>query len=104
MSAVCNVGGLGILALAQYIPEQTRQNIRKIRELTDKPFEINQSLTNPGAKEKIEIAMKEKVSVINYSLGKPWFIHQVHAYDEKVSGTVSSYYTKTCDEVGAIRM
>lgn len=89
VSAVCNAGGLGILAIAQYTPEQTRQNIRKIRELTDKPFGINQTLTAPDAKEKIEIAVQEKIPVINYSLGKPWFIDHVHAYGGKVIGTVA---------------
>ena len=41
VSTVCNAGGLGIFATARCTPKETRQNIRQIRELTDKPFGIN---------------------------------------------------------------
>lgn len=89
VAAVCNAGGLGILATAAYTPEETRRHIREIRELTDKPFGINQILIGPGAKENIEVAIEEKVPIVNYSLGKPWFIDQVHAYGGKVMGTIA---------------
>src|SRR5208337_1277873 len=89
VAAVCNAGGLGIFATAASTPEETRKNIREIRNLTDKPFGINQILIGPGAKENIAIAIEEKVPIINYSLGKPWFIDQVHAYGGKVMGTIA---------------
>jgi len=90
VSAVSNAGGLGILATARFTPKETRRNIKKIKELTDKPFGINQHLVGPGAKENLEIAVEEKVPIINYSLGKPWFIDQVHAYGGKVIGTIAT--------------
>jgi len=89
VSAVCNAGGLGILATAASTPEETRKNIQEIRSLTDKPFGINQILIGPGAKENVAVAIEEKVPIINYSLGKPWFIDEVHAYGGKVMGTVA---------------
>jgi enoyl-[acyl-carrier protein] reductase II len=89
VAAVSNAGGLGTLAIAQYSPEDTRKNIRQIRELTDKPFMVNQPLHRGWAKENIQAAMEEKVPFINYSLGKPWFIDQVHAYGGKVVGTIA---------------
>lgn len=89
VSAVCNAGGLGIFATASCTPEETQKNIKEIRQLTDKPFGINQILVGPGAKENIEIAIQEKVPIINYSLGKPWFVDQVHAYGGKVIGTIA---------------
>lgn len=89
VSAVCEAGGLGILAVARCTPEETRDNIRQIKELTDKPFGINQILVGPGAKENIAVAIEEKVPVINYSLGKPWFVDEVHAYGGKVVGTIA---------------
>lgn len=89
VAAVCNAGGLGIFATAACTPEETRKNILEIRKLTDKPFGINQILIGPGAKENIAIAIEEKVPIINYSLGKPWFIDQVHAYGGKVMGTIA---------------
>ena len=89
VSAVCNAGGLGILATAASTPDETRRQIREIRTLTDKPFGINQILIGPGAKNNIAVAIEEKVPIINYSLGKPWFIDQVHAYGGKVMGTIA---------------
>ena len=89
VSAVCNAGGLGILATAATAPEETRERIQQIRELTDKPFGVNQILIGPGAQENIQIAIEEEVPVINYSLGKPWFIEQVHKYGGKVLGTTA---------------
>ncbi len=89
VSAVCNAGGLGTLATAASTPEETRKQIREIRGLTDKPFGINQILIGPGVKENIAVAIEEKVPIINYSLGKPWFIDQVHAYGGKVMGTIA---------------
>jgi enoyl-[acyl-carrier protein] reductase II len=90
VAAVCNAGGLGIFATARCTPEEARQNIRKIRELTDKPFGINQLLIlGQVARDVIDVAIQEKVPVINYTLGKPWFIDQVHAYGGKVIGTTA---------------
>jgi enoyl-[acyl-carrier protein] reductase II len=42
VAAVCNAGGLGNLAISSHTPEGLRTDIRKIRELTSKPFAINQ--------------------------------------------------------------
>ena len=89
VAAVSNAGGLGTLAAASLSPEDTRKNIRQIRELTDKPIMINQPLVRVTAKENIQVAIEEKVPFINYSLGKPWFIDEVHAYGGKVIGTVA---------------
>jgi len=89
VAAVCNAGGLGILATAASMPEETRMQIREIRKLTDKPFGINQILIGRWAKNNIAVAIEEKVPIINYSLGKPWFIDQVHAYGGKVMGTIA---------------
>ncbi|PFA16226.1 nitronate monooxygenase [Bacillus cereus] len=45
VAAVCNSGGLGTLGAGYMSPEQIRQAIDKIRELTDKPFAVNLLLT-----------------------------------------------------------
>src|SRR4030043_2086081 len=86
VAAVCNAGGLGVLATAATTPEETRKSIKRIRKLTDKPFGVNQILIGTGAKENINIAIEEKVPIINYSLGKPWFIDQVHKYGGEAFG------------------
>ena len=89
VSAVCNAGGMGLLAIARCTPKETRENIRQIRDMTDQPFGVNQILVGPGAKENIAVAIEEKVPIINYSLGKPWFVKDVHAYGGKVVGTIA---------------
>jgi len=82
-------GGMGLLAIARCNPKETRENIRQIRDMTDQPFGVNQILVGPGAKENIAVAIEEKVPIINYSLGKPWFVKDVHAYGGKVVGTIA---------------
>lgn len=89
VATISNAGGLGILATARYTPDDLRKSIKEIKSRTDKPFGINQILMGPGAQEGIKIAIEEKVPVINYTLGKPWFIDQVHAYGGKVLGTTA---------------
>ncbi|MBN1614599.1 MAG: nitronate monooxygenase [Deltaproteobacteria bacterium] len=89
VAAVSNAGGLGIFATARCTPTEMRENIKEIKSLTDKPFGINQILLGPGAAEGIQVAIEEKVPVVNYTLGKPWFINEVHAYGGKVLGTTA---------------
>jgi len=90
VAAVCNAGGLGIFATARCTPEETRKGINEIRKLTDKPFGINQLLIlGQVARDTIQVAIEEKVPVINYTLGKPWFIDDVHKYGGRVIGTTA---------------
>lgn len=89
VAAVCNAGGLGMLAIARFNPKETKESIKQVRDMTDKPFGVNQILIGPGAKENISVAIEEKVPIINYSLGKPWFVNDVHAYGGKVMGTIA---------------
>ncbi|MCS3804037.1 enoyl-[acyl-carrier protein] reductase II [Chromobacterium alkanivorans] len=89
VAAVGNAGGLGILATGPLTPEQTRQAIRRVRELSDRPFGVGCTLMMPGAKENAAVALEERVPVINFSLGKgDWLIERAHAYGGKVVATV----------------
>jgi len=89
VAAVSSAGGLGILATGPLSAEETRQAIREIRELTDKPFGIGVTLMMPGAKENAEVGLEEQVPVINFSLGKgDWIVERAHAYGGKVIATV----------------
>ncbi|RLC95545.1 MAG: hypothetical protein DRI40_05645, partial [Chloroflexi bacterium] len=40
VAAVSDAGGFGILASGRLSPEEIRQDIRAIRDLTDKPFGV----------------------------------------------------------------
>ena len=89
VAAVSNAGGLGILATGPLNAAQTREAIREIRKLTDKPFGANASLMFPGAAENAKILLQEKVPVINFALGKgDWIVKEAHKYGGKVFATV----------------
>jgi len=88
VALVCNAGGLGVFATARCTPNEMRENIAAIRKLTSRPFGVNVIL-RPGSSEKIKIAVEEEVPIVNYTLGKPGFIDQVHAYGGKVLGTTA---------------
>lgn len=89
VAAVSNAGGLGILATGPLNAAQTREAIREIRKLTDKPFGANASLMFPGAVENAKVLLQEKVPVINFALGKgDWIVKEAHKYGGKVFATV----------------
>ena len=103
VAAVSNAGGLGILATGPLNKEETRASIRKIRELTDKPFGIGATLMMPGAVDNAKVALEEKVPVINFSLGKgDWIVKAAHEYGGKVIATVvSEKHAKSAEKIGA---
>jgi enoyl-[acyl-carrier protein] reductase II len=91
VAAVSNAGGLGILATGPLDAEQTRNAIRRIRELTDKPFGANASLLFPGAAENARVMLEEKIPFINFALGKgDWIVQAAHEYGGKVFATVTN--------------
>jgi enoyl-[acyl-carrier protein] reductase II len=90
VAAVSNAGGIGMLNSVAYTPDQMRDVIKEIKSLTDKPFGVNTTLLFPNAKENMEVALKEKVPILNYALGKgDWLIKAAHEYGGKVLATVA---------------
>ena len=70
-SAVSNAGALGVIA-AGYAPgEWIREEIKKTRKLTEKPFGLNIMLLNPNADEIARIAVDEGVKVVITGAGNP---------------------------------
>jgi enoyl-[acyl-carrier protein] reductase II len=91
VAAVSQAGGLGILATGPLTPAQTRAAIAEVRALTDQPFGIGCTLLMPGARENAEVALAERVPVINFSLGKgDWLVSRCQAYGGKVIATVTT--------------
>ena len=70
-AAVSNAGGLGIIGAASAPPEIVRDEIRKCKELTDKPFAVNIMLLNPNAEEVAKIVVEEGVKVVTTGAGSP---------------------------------
>jgi len=90
VAAVSNAGGMGMLNSVAYTPDQLKDAIRQVKSLTDKPFGVNATLIFPNAKENLEVALQEKVPIINFALGKgDWIIKAVHTYGGKVLATVA---------------
>jgi enoyl-[acyl-carrier protein] reductase II len=91
VAAVSNAGGLGMFNSAANSPDQMKDIIKEIKSLTDKPFGINVTLLFPNARENAEVAIEEKVPILNYALGKgDWLIKAVHEYGGKVISTVAT--------------
>lgn len=89
VAATANAGGLGILAIGHLTPEETRQEIAKVRSMTNKPFAIGCALIMPGARENLEVALEEQVPIVNFSLGSGADVSKrVHAYGGKTICTV----------------
>lgn len=70
-AAVSKAGGLGLIGAASAPPEVVREQIHKVRELTDKPFGVNVMLMNPNAPEIAQIIVEEKVPVVTTGAGNP---------------------------------
>lgn len=70
-AAVSNAGGFGIIGAASAPPEVVREQIRKCKELTDKPFGVNIMLMNPNADEVAQIVIEEGVKAVTTGAGNP---------------------------------
>ena len=58
-AAVSNAGGLGLISSINAGTEAVRNEIRKCRELTDKPFGVNIMLQAPNAGEIAHMVVEE---------------------------------------------
>lgn len=70
-AAVSNAGGFGIIGAASAPPEIVREQIRKCKELTDKPFGVNVMLMNPNAEEVAKIVIEEGIKAVTTGAGNP---------------------------------
>ena len=70
-AAVSNAGGLGIIAGGSAPIDYLREQIRRCKELTDKPFGVNIMLMSPNAEELAKLVIEEKVPVVTTGAGNP---------------------------------
>lgn len=71
VAAVSNAGGLGVLASGQDTPEQVREEIHKVKELTDKPFAVNLMFLNKKVPEIVDVVIEEGVRIVTTGAGTP---------------------------------
>ena len=70
-AAVSNAGGLGLIGAASAPAEWVRDQIRKAKELTDRPFGVNIMLMSPYAEEVAQVVVEEGVKVVTTGAGNP---------------------------------
>ena len=70
-SAVSNAGGLGLISAGGYDKDWVRNEIRKMKTLTDKPFGVNIMLMSPHAKDIAEVVVEEGVKIVTTGAGSP---------------------------------
>jgi len=70
-AAVSNAGGLGIIAAMNANADWLREEIHKVRTMTDKPFGVNIMLMSPFADEVSDLVVAEKVPVVVTGAGNP---------------------------------
>ncbi|MGN1166500.1 MAG: enoyl-[acyl-carrier-protein] reductase FabK [Lachnospiraceae bacterium] len=70
-AAVSNAGGLGLIGAASAPADWVRDQVRKAKELTDKPFGVNIMLMSPYADEVAKVVAEEGVKVVTTGAGNP---------------------------------
>ncbi|MEN3008012.1 enoyl-[acyl-carrier-protein] reductase FabK [Pseudothermotoga sp.] len=90
-AAVSNAGGLGVIGSGAMRAEQLRDEIEKIKSLTNKPFGVNIMLASPYVEELLETVIEEKVPVVTFGAGNPTkFIQKLKEHGIKVAVVVAS--------------
>ncbi|OYP56229.1 nitronate monooxygenase [Lachnotalea glycerini] len=70
-AAVSKAGGFGLIGAANAPVDVVRMEIRKAKEITDKPFGVNIMLLSPYAEDIARIVVEEGVSAVTTGAGNP---------------------------------
>ena len=70
-AGVSEAGGLGLIGAASAPADWVRDQVRKAKELTDKPFGVNIMLMSPYADEVAKVIVEEGVKVVTTGAGNP---------------------------------
>ena len=90
-TAVSNAGGAGVIATGGRTTEWVREEIRKAKTLTDKPFGVNVMLMAPNRDEIVNVICEEKVAFVTLGAGNPVvYFEQLHAAGVKVIPVIPS--------------
>ena len=102
-AAVSNAGGLGLISSINAGTEAVREEIRKARTLTDKPFGVNIMLAAPNAAEIASLVVEEGVTIVTTGAGSPApYMERWLAAGIRVIPVVASVaYALKMEELGA---
>ena len=94
-AAVSNAGGLGIMSFNANPPPVLREEIHRLRRLTDKPFGVNVLLDGPRlpfpAEDLVGVCIEERVPLLSFFWGDPTpYVDRAHAAGLKVIDQVGS--------------
>ena len=70
-AADSNAGGAGIISCGGRTTEYVREEIRKAKQLTDKPFGVNVMLMAPNKDEIVDVICEEKPAFVTLGAGNP---------------------------------
>ena len=101
-AACSNAGALGIIGAGGMNADTLRQNIRRCKELTDKPFGVNVPLMYPEIDTLMRILVEEKVKIVFTSAGNPktWTKYLKDHGMTVVHVVSSSKFATKCEEAG----
>lgn len=101
-SAVSNNGGLGLVGAGSMYPDILRENLRKCKAATDKPFGVNVPMLYPNLEEIINIILEEGVKIVFTSAGNPkTYTETLQKEGLKVAHVVSSTkFAVKCEDAG----
>ena len=101
-AAVSNAGGLGIITSMSGSVDAVREEIRKCKTLTDKPFAVNLMLQIPYAEEVANLIVEEGVKIVTTGAGSPApYIERWKAAGITVVAVVASVaFAQKMEEIG----
>lgn len=102
-AAVSNAGGLGFIAAGGAPADVVREQIKKARTLTDKPFGVNVMLMSPFSDEVMEVVIEEKPAVVATGAGNPGkYIERLKEAGIKIMPVIASVaMAKRMEKAGA---
>lgn len=71
VGAVSEAGGLGIIGSGGFTADRLRDEIRKTKEITDKPFAVNLMLMMNNIPELVDVIIEEGVKIVTTGAGNP---------------------------------
>src|SRR5262249_2490289 len=94
-AAVSNAGGLGIMSFNANPPPVLREEIRRLRQLTNRPFGVNVLLDGPrlpfSTADVVSVCVEERVPLLSFFWGDPTpYVDRAHAAGLKVIDQVGS--------------
>ncbi len=90
-AAVSEAGGLGIIGAGNAPAEFLRNEIRKVKSITKKPYGVNVMLLSPFVDDVINVVIEERVPVVTTGAGNPGkYLKRLQEIGTKVIPVVSA--------------